>query len=156
MQRTLFTIGHGLLDFDRFVSNLRNHAVTLVVDVRSHPSSARAPQFDRERLEASLSARGIDYRWAGRTLGGRPPAELKTAGGAPDYERMAAEPETSRALDYLVALASDRTVAIMCSESQPEGCHRTRMLEPQLEQRGAAVEHILPSGELMARPTLFA
>ena len=51
-------------------------------------------------------------------MGGQP-EHLTTAGGAPDYERMSEEPETSRALDYLVALADSEVVAIMCSESQP-------------------------------------
>ena len=156
MSGKLFTIGHGLLEFDRFVSNLEAHAITLVVDVRSHPVSSRAPQFDKQRLEADLSRHGIGYRWAGRTLGGRPPEHLMTSSGAPDYERMSAEPETSRALEYLIELSEREIIAIMCSESQPEGCHRTRMLEPQLEQRGARVEHILPTGELTGQPTLFA
>jgi uncharacterized protein (DUF488 family) len=153
---TIFTIGHGLLDLDRFVANLQAHEVETVVDVRSHPTSVRAPQFDKERLEEALRSKGLKYRWAGRTLGGRPPAHLTTPGGAPDYERMAAEPATAQAIEYLIELSQRERVAIMCSESLPEGCHRTRMLEPELEQRGASVEHILPSGDLVSLPTLFS
>ena len=156
MPARIYSIGHGLLELDQFVENLGRYDVSTVVDVRSHPVSARAPRFDRQRLERALRDHGVAYRWAGETLGGRPAAHLMTPGGVPDYERMSAEPATTRALDFLVHLATERTVAMMCSESRPENCHRTRMLEPQLEHRGARVEHILPTGELLALPTLFA
>jgi uncharacterized protein (DUF488 family) len=91
----------------------------------------------------------------GETLGGRPPTRLRTASGAPDYERMAQEPETRRALDDLTKEAHSQRVVVLCSESRPETCHRSRMLEPELESRGIAVNHILPDGTLSAQPTLF-
>jgi uncharacterized protein (DUF488 family) len=69
---------------------------------------------------------------------------------------MAQEPDTMRALDEVVSLAGTHTVALMCSESRPDECHRSRMLEPELAQRGVWVEHILHSGDVAAKPTLFA
>jgi uncharacterized protein (DUF488 family) len=152
---TVYTAGHGLLPLEALIINLHTHDIELVVDVRSHPGSTRAPQFNRDPLRDSLHAVRIDYSWMGEALGGRPPERLRTATGAPDYERMAAEAATVDALDRLADMASGSRIALLCSESRPEGCHRTRMLEPQLEIRGTAVEHILPDGSLVARPTLF-
>ena len=149
----VFTIGHGLIDRQEFIGLLQRFGVELVVDVRSEPYSGRAPQFNRERLEGGVGRAA--YRWMPE-LGGRPPEHLRVERGAPDYERMADEPSTRRALDDVAALAATQTIALMCSESRPEDCHRSRMLEPQLAQRGVWIEHILHSGEAVAEPTLFA
>ncbi len=151
---TIYTAGHGLLPLEELLDNLSRHHVTAVVDVRSQPFSGRAPQFNKDALSAALKARGITYVWMGQALGGRPTDDLRTATGAPDYERMAREPATVAALDKVVEAAKRRRIALLCSESRPEGCHRTRMLEPQLELRGAVVEHILPDGALTSQPTL--
>ena len=43
--KALFTVGHSILDFETFVALLKDHAVQLVVDVRSTPQSARLPHF---------------------------------------------------------------------------------------------------------------
>ena len=152
---TIFTVGHGLLPMERLLANLSDHQVEAVVDVRSQPFSGRAPQFNKERLHRSLEAVGITYIWMGQALGGRPPEALRTSSGAPDYERMASELPTVAALEKVIDAAARRRIALLCSEARPEGCHRTRMLEPQLEQRGAHVEHILPDGALASQPTLF-
>ncbi len=152
---TIYTVGHGLLPLEALLANLGSHEVRAVVDVRSQPFSGRAPQFNKEILQRSLEAAGITYIWMGQALGGRPPEALRTRTGSPDYERMACEPATVAALDKVVEAAGRRRLALLCSEGRPEGCHRTRMLEPQLEQRGAHVEHILPDGTLASLPTLF-
>jgi uncharacterized protein (DUF488 family) len=152
---TIYTVGHGLLRLEALLANLSMHEVGAVVDVRSQPFSGRAPQFNKESLQRSLEAAGITYIWMGQALGGRPPEALRTATGAPDYERMGCEPATVAALDMVFDAAGRRRVALLCSEARPEACHRTRMLEPQLEQRGAQVEHILPDGSLALQPTLF-
>lgn len=153
---TVYTVGHGLLTREALVANLRRHEIELVVDVRSQPMSTRAPHFNRDALREALEVAGIAYAWMGRALGGRPPVHLRTASGVPNYERMAAEPTTADALDQLADVVATRRIALMCSESRPDGCHRSRMLEPELELRGTAVEHILPDGSLAARPTLFS
>jgi len=152
---TIYTVGHGLLPADVLLANLSRHEVAAVIDVRSQPFSRRAPQFTKQSLCSALEAVGISYIWMGQALGGRPPERLRTSAGAPNYELMAQEPPTAAALDKVVEAAARRRIALLCSEARPEGCHRARMLEPQLEQRGAAVEHILPDGALARQPTLF-
>lgn len=152
---TIYTVGHGLLPVDRLLDNLRRHSVGAVIDVRSQPYSRRAPQFNKDALRDALEQGGITYIWMGQALGGRPPDRLRTTGGAPDYESMSREPATAEALDRVVEAGSRRTLALLCSESQPDGCHRTRMLAPELERRGATVANILPDGTLAERPTLF-
>ena len=150
------TIGHGTLPLESFIALLKQHEIQVVVDVRSEPFSARAPHFNRRTLEAALRGAGVTYRWAGETLGGRPPSHLRTKSGAPDYERMSREPETARDLDHLAEASKQVRVALMCSEGNPAECHRSRMLEPELASRGVQIEHVLRNGELLAQPTIFA
>jgi uncharacterized protein (DUF488 family) len=69
---------------------------------------------------------------------------------------MIEEEATRRALDALAASSGDVCIALLCSESKPETCHRSRMLEPELERRGCEVEHILSDGSIAAQPTIFA
>jgi uncharacterized protein (DUF488 family) len=152
---TIYTIGHGLLSLDKLLANLSEHDVTAIIDVRSQPFSGRAPHFNKDALSSALNEAGITYVWMGQALGGRPSDDLRTSSGAPDYERMSREPATVTALDKLAGAADRRRMALLCSEGQPEACHRTRMLEPELERRGITVEHILPDGTLAAHPTLF-
>lgn len=67
----VLTIGHGNTAIAAFTNLLTSFAVQTLVDVRSNPYSRFAPQFNRETLAASLAAAGVDYRWAGESLGGR-------------------------------------------------------------------------------------
>jgi uncharacterized protein (DUF488 family) len=152
---TVFTVGHGLISAERLIELLRGCGVDLVVDVRSQPYSSRAPQFNLEALKSMLERAGFEYEWQ-PALGGRPLDHPATESGLPDYERMALRLETRLALDTLASKAADENVVILCSESAPEQCHRSRMIEPELARRGVWVEHILHSGERVARPTLFA
>jgi uncharacterized protein (DUF488 family) len=151
----ILTIGHGLLSIDTLVAHLREQGVQRVVDVRSVPFSQRAPQFNQRVLSARLQNEGIEYAWE-EALGGRPATHLLTSGGAPNYEAMAQEQQTRHALDELAGSATRLCIAVLCSETKPETCHRSRMLEPELERRGCEVEHILSDGSVAARPTLFA
>src|SRR5690242_4126989 len=98
---TIYTVGHGLRSIEGLIQLLVRHGIGTVADVRSQPFSGRAPQFNRESLERSLERAGISYVWMGDALGGRPPEALRTSAGAPDYERMSAQPETALALDNL-------------------------------------------------------
>ena len=68
----LYTIGHSRLTPERFIDLLQQHSITLVVDVRSAPYSGIAPWFNKQPLQQYLQRHGIEYRFAGQELGGRP------------------------------------------------------------------------------------
>jgi hypothetical protein len=68
--KPLFTVGHSILEFQNFAALLKDHAVQLVVDVRSVPQSARLPHFSQPAFEKLLSAEQIAYLFLGGT--GRP------------------------------------------------------------------------------------
>lgn len=137
---SIFTIGHSNHPIERFVTLLREAGVRLLADVRSTPYSRRFPQFGRERLHEALASAGIDYRYFGDALGGKP------RGGAPDYIATARTPAFATALDAVLAEASQRPLALMCAEREPLDCHRTILVSRHLATRGADIVHLLADG----------
>lgn len=151
--RTLYTVGHSNHAPDAFVALLRAHGIGRVLDVRSRPYS-RWPQFGRERLARLLDEAGIGYCWMGDTLGGRPqdPA-LLGADGAPDYAAMATAPAFRAGLAALLAeLDGPARMAVLCSEGDPQRCHREHLIARALRPLGVTVRHIARDGSLADPP----
>ncbi len=155
----VWTIGHGNLPLDLFVDLLRRHEppISRLIDVRSAPYSRFCPHFNRHSLEAELAGAGIDYRFAGDYLGGRPTdpglylsGEVPT--GKADYLHLVDYPAVARSgrfqigLERLVDLARECPSAIMCSEGNPHICHRHHLIAKALVDRGVAVFHIRHNG----------
>lgn len=143
----VLTIGHSNHDVGQFLALLRKHGVQMLVDVRSDPYSRYAPQFNRAEFEHQVRAAGIEYRYSGASIGGKPkdPA-LHTPSGKPDFDALAATPAFQDELRAVADLASGRRTAIMCSEADPMCCHRERLLAPVLRNWGLRVIHIMPDG----------
>jgi uncharacterized protein (DUF488 family) len=135
----LYTIGHSNLPIEDFVEALRRYAIRGLVDIRSTPYSQFCPQFNRENLDRALQGRGIAYRFAGDSLGGRPtdPTCYKD-GTLPerganylelvDYDEVARRPWFKKGVARLLELARQERTAIMCSEEDPKQCHRYHLI----------------------------
>jgi uncharacterized protein (DUF488 family) len=57
----VLTVGHSNRALDEFLTLLRAHGVTLLVDVRKMPRSRQNPQFNLDTLPQSLHEAGIEY-----------------------------------------------------------------------------------------------
>jgi hypothetical protein len=68
----IYTTGHANHEVADFIDLLHQHAISLVVDVRSQPYSRWASQFNHELLAHDLKVADIAYRFMGDALGGRP------------------------------------------------------------------------------------
>lgn len=146
----IYTIGHSDHTTPDFIDLLRQHRITLVVDVRSQPYSRWAPQFNRETLEQDLNGAAIAYRFMGDALGGRPRDPGLCAAGSPDYGRMEQTDAYRRAIDLLLDLARTHHLTIMCGEGDYRECHRHLLISQTLLQRGFEVVHIKPDGQTVA------
>ncbi len=143
----ILTVGHSNHSIETFLRILRKHAVQLLVDVRSDPYSRYAPQFDRTALQRTLETAGIDYRYSGSSLGGRPrDAALLAADGKPDYDRLAASEQFQAELSAIVELAGHRRLCLMCGEADPMCCHRESVVGRALRGWNVRVTHISPDG----------
>jgi uncharacterized protein (DUF488 family) len=144
----IHTVGHSDHTAAAFVDLLRDHGITLVVDVRSQPYSRWAPQFNRETLARDLEDARIVYRFMGDALGGRPtdPALYDPGQETPDYQRVEQTPAYQAGIDQLLELARAQRVAVMCGEGDHRRCHRHLLIAQTLLGRGVRVLHIQPDG----------
>ncbi|MCD4686542.1 MAG: DUF488 domain-containing protein [Anaerolineae bacterium] len=158
---TLYTIGHSNTTLPVFVALLRQHAITVLADVRSAPFSRYVPHFNKPRLEADLPDRAIAYYFYGKTLGGRPTDTRVYDDGQVNYSAIMTRDWYRAGLRDLLARVmaahdSGGRVAIMCAERDPLGCHRHNLvarslIDPQVREMDdpvVDVAHILADGSL--------
>ena len=143
----LLTLGHSNQEMSDFLGTLLRHEIKAVCDVRSRPGSFRFPQFNREPLEAQLTAAKIRYEFCGEQLGGRPlDPQFYLANGLVDYSKRRRAPTFIEAVDKAIALARERKTAILCAEEDPLHCHRFLLICPALVARGVAPVHLRRGG----------
>jgi uncharacterized protein (DUF488 family) len=145
----LFTIGHSNHPIDRFMALLDGAGVTVIVDVRSLPSSRRYPWFSAKRLGEHLAQAGIAYLPMGGALGGRPRDDALYRDGVADYAAMARTPEFRAGIDRVIATSERARCCLMCAEREPLDCHRCLLVAPALVARGLQIGHILGDGSLL-------
>jgi len=134
----IFTIGHSNHPFERFLGLLKKHNINMLIDVRSKPHS-RFAHFSRDTLARNLRANGVDYRWAGRALGGLSHLSIST-------------PLFVSKMELLIEMAASGTkLAMMCSEGKPCECHRAGKLTAWLHRHHPEVEtrHIMTNGSIL-------
>lgn len=148
----VFTIGHSTRAIEELLALLAENGVELLMDVRRFPGSRRHPQFSREALADSLHTTGIKYMHEPR-LGGRraaKPGSPHTAWRVEAFRGYADHMESAefqQALEGLIDLSREKTVAILCAEAVPWRCHR-RLISDALVARGIEVRHILGPGRV--------
>lgn len=147
----IFTIGHSTHEPGTFLDLLRSHSVNCVIDVRSVPFSARAPQFSKEALMGYLEGKNITYLHFPRAFGARQKdPDLLDETGRVDFEKVRRSHNFREGIDKLRgALAGGFSIALMCSEANPLDCHRFTMISYQLVRDGLSVRHILKTGQLI-------
>lgn len=131
---SLYSIGHGQKTQEEFLSELKSFDIHFLVDVRTSPYSKWVPQFNQGIIEGWLQQEGIRYIYMGDYIGGRPLNDIcYDEEGYFDYHRMAEEPSFKTGLHRLVdANSKNCRVAIMCSESDPSECHRSKLIGREL------------------------
>jgi uncharacterized protein (DUF488 family) len=145
----IWTIGHSDHPFERFLELLAGERIEFVVDVRSYPHSRHAPQFNREALARALESERIRYLFLGERLGGRPSRpEHYDAEGHALYGAMASEAGFRDAIDGLIRGADVHRIALVCSEGDPEHCHRRLLIGKVLTDHGVELRHIRRDGSV--------
>ncbi|NRB75051.1 MAG: DUF488 domain-containing protein [Verrucomicrobiales bacterium] len=142
------TLGYEQSDSDDYVRRLREHGVSVVVDVRDMPLS-RKKGFSKNQLRALLEEAGIGYVHY-RSLGA--PKALRTelietkswSNYVAKYREQVLK-HRKEEVDELVDLTEKETISLLCFERDPMECHRSlvaREMEKRGKDRGLAVDHI--------------
>ncbi len=96
-----------------------------------------------------MARRGVRYLFLGEELGGRPTREGHyDAGGHALYGPMSEEESFATAVERLIEGARRYRIALVCSEGDPQDCHRRLLVGKVLSDRGVELRHILPDGTI--------
>lgn len=150
------TIGHSTHQLDYFLELLQEYSIDCLIDVRSMPASAYNPQFNKEVLYHFLKSNGIEYQHFGKEFGARHSEQgVLDEEGRVDFELIRKTPAFISGMQRLIQkVKEDRSVTLMCSESDPMDCHRFSMISVAIEAKGIEVRHILKDKKWLSNSDL--
>ncbi len=153
----LFTIGYATKPFDVFVSQLKQHAIDVVADVRSVPFSKVFVDYHQTALEKSLPIADIKYVYLGNELGPRSkdPSHYD-ASGQVQFSALMQSPLFLQGIKRLTTgLDKGFRVALLCAEKDPASCHRSLLISYFLHrEKQLEIQHINFMGELESQQQL--
>lgn len=148
IKKVIFTIGHSNMSIEEFIDLLKNNKIELLVDVRSSPYSKYVSHFNRQDIHKSLNDVGIKYSYLGNKIGGKPAEKKYYTDGKVDYSLIEKGKPFEEGLSELMELAIEKKTVIMCSEEDPQKCHRHMLITPNLTKHDFVVFHIRKNGIL--------
>lgn len=144
-ETTIYSIGHGNKKIEDFIKELKTFEIQFLLDIRSKPFSKWNPQFNQNELKFTLETNDIKYVFVGDTLGGLPDDR-----SCYDYNRkvvydLIKEKNFFKEGLERLTTANDKQIklAIMCSESKPEECHRSKLIGQELLKKKISLKHIV-------------
>ncbi len=148
---TIYTIGHSNQDVAAFIGLLKHNSIEVVVDVRSRPYSRYASRFNKKEIQRDIRSNDMKYIFMGKEIGGKP-ADQKfyDPDGYVLYSSIAESPIFIEGIDRLLIGIKQYKIALMCSEENPEYCHRRLLIGRVLSDHGVDVLHIRSDGSIQA------
>lgn len=147
---TIYSIGYGNRSIDEFIGLLLQYGIGYLADVRSRPYSKFNPDFNKEALERVLTQKNIKYLFMGDQIGGLPDDLTCRTNDKIDYDKCKLNNRYIEGINRLVtAYQKNLKVAMMCSESKPQECHRSKLLGEMLRERQILVQHIDDTGQIV-------
>jgi len=155
---TIYSIGHGIKKIEDFIAELKFFNIQFLYDVRSKPYSRWNPQFNQKALKFKLEENGITYVYAGDTLGGFPKDKsCYDSSGKVVYDLVKEKDFFKEGLERLTT-ANEKQIklAIMCSESRPEECHRSKLIGQELLKKKISLQHIVSDKLVKSQEVVMA
>lgn len=143
----IYTIGYGNRSIGDFINLLQKFHIRYLVDIRSRPYSKFNPKFSKTELEILLRQHGIKYMFMGDLLGGRPDDSSCYVDGEDKrkvvYSKVREKDFFKEGISRLrTAWDKQLCIVLMCSESKPEECHRSKLVGSTLIEQHVDVIHI--------------
>ncbi len=153
----VLSIGYGSVrTTEQLVELLRREHVRYLVDVRTKPYSRFRPEYSREALEAILRRAAIQYVFMGDSLGGLPSDPSCYTGDKVDYDKVRDREWFCSGIERLESgWKSGHRLAVMCSELEPERCHRSKLIGEALVARAVAIGHIDETGSVVSQQAVM-
>lgn len=149
---TIYTIGHSNHHIEKFIELLEMHEIDILIDIRSAPSSKYAKQYNQKALMVSLKDASIEYKYMGKSLGGRPKdSSVLSSNGMIIRENIENTDWYQRGIKELIETSTKhKRIAFMCSEEDPTHCHRGFIVSNTLIEKGIQILHIRANGDTQA------
>ena len=157
LETTIYSIGHGNKTIEDFITELVSFDIEYLLDIRSKPYSKWNPQFNQVVLEMELKEHGIVYVFVGDTLGGLPEdRSCYDRHGKVVYDFIKEKDFFKEGLNRLTT-ANEKKIrlAIMCSESKPEECHRSKLIGQELLKKEISLQHIVSEKLVKSQETVM-
>ncbi len=154
---TIYSIGHGNKKITDFISELKSYGIEYLLDIRSKPYSKWNPQFNQVQLELELKNYGITYVFVGDSLGGLPEdRSCYDYNGKVVYDIIKEKDFFKEGLKRLTT-ANEKKIplAIMCSESKPEECHRSKLIGQELLKKEISLKHIVSNKRVKSQESVM-
>lgn len=154
---TIYSIGHGNKKIEDFIAELKSFKIQFLLDIRSKPYSKWNPQFNQAALDLELKNNGITYVFVGDTLGGLPEdRSCYDYDGKVVYDLIKEKDFFKQGLERLTTANEKRiNLAIMCSESKPEECHRSKLIGQELLNKEISLKHIVSDKRVKSQETVM-
>lgn len=153
----IYTIGHGHRKPDEFLSLLKQFEIMYLIDVRSQPYSKFNPEFNQNEIKLFIEKNSMKYVYMGDSIGGMPKdLSCYTLKGNVDYEILKTKDFFKEGIERLkTAYNQDLRIALMCSESKPTECHRSKLIGRVLLDQKIPVLHIDEKGKVKDQITVI-
>jgi len=154
---TIYSIGHGNKKIEDFIAELKSFKIQFLLDIRSKPYSKWNPQFNQAALDLELKNNGITYVFVGDTLGGLPEdRSCYDYDGKVVYDLIKEKDFFKQGLERLTTANEKKiNLAIMCSESKPEECHRSKLIGQELLNKKISLKHIVSDKRVKSQETVM-
>ncbi|WP_234118618.1 DUF488 family protein [Clostridium hydrogenum] len=138
MKKICYTIGHGDIEFNDFISILKVYKINCVIDIRGEIDCLE--KYKHNNIKALLNDIGIYY------IPMQQEFNLKTINedGAVDFEKVRCSDNFNKGISRIEnGLTKGFNIAIMGSEIEPVNCNRGIIIAYVLKKREVEVRHII-------------
>lgn len=155
---TIYSIGHGNKEIEEFIKELKSFEIQFLLDIRSKPFSKWNPQFNQNELKFKLEENGIIYVFVGDSLGGLPEdRSCYDYEGKVIYDIIKEKDFFKEGLERLIIAHNKHiNLVLMCSESKPEECHRSKLIGQELLKNKISLRHIISHKLVKAQEIVMA
>lgn len=158
MESTIYSIGHGNKEIETFIKELQSFDIEFLLDIRSNPYSKWNPQFNQPILRDELEKNNIKYVFIGNKLGGLPnDRSCYDETGKVVYDLIKDKDFFKEGLHRLI-IANNKSIkiAIMCSESKPDECHRSKLIGKELLKKKISINHIISENKIKSQEVVIS
>lgn len=141
----VYTLGHSNYTLERLAEMLRYFNINCVVDIRGTPYSKYNIQFDKEKLQYSLTKAGFIYIYMGIEFAANRINKISyNQYGYSDFEKVSLEEDFKKGIIRIKdGCTRGYRIVLLGAMQDPIRCHRSILVGKALIGAGFRVNHIL-------------